>query len=120
MVVANNEIDETKNAGKSTTSHGDAAVRRGEHRPMKHIRGFTRSHWVPPSGEFLRHIAPAAAKINEFAETTQNTNKTQLLTSNYGTFRALVVCENFIPQNGPSTQLIDATSFVNVKCHDWS
>jgi hypothetical protein len=53
---------------------------------MKHIRGFTRSHWMPPSGECLRRIAPAAAIVNEFVETTQNTNKTQLLASNYGTF----------------------------------
>jgi hypothetical protein len=65
-----------------------------------------------PSGECLCRIAPAAAMVNEFVETTQNTNKTQLLASTYGTFRALVVCENFIPQIGPSTQLIDATSFV--------
>jgi hypothetical protein len=68
---------------------------------------------MPPSGKCLRRIAPAAAMVNEFVETTQNTNKTQLLVaSNYGTFRALVVCENFIPQNGPSTQVIDVTSFV--------
>ncbi len=52
------------------------------------------------------------AMVNEFVETTQNTNKTQLLASNYSTFRALVISENFIPQNGPSTQLIDATSFI--------
>jgi hypothetical protein len=50
--------------------------------------------------------------VNKFVETIQNTNKTQLLASNYGTFRALVVSENFITQNGPSTQVIDATSFV--------
>ncbi len=51
--------------------------------------------------------------VNEFIETTQNTNKTQLLASNYGTFQALVISENyFIPQNGTSTELIDATSFV--------
>ncbi len=50
--------------------------------------------------------------VNEFVETTQNTNRTQLLASNYSTFRALVISENFIPQNKPSTQLIDATSFV--------
>jgi hypothetical protein len=43
---------------------------------------------------------------------TQNTNKTQRLASNYSTFQALVISENFMPQNGPSTQLIDATSFV--------
>jgi hypothetical protein len=66
--------------------HGDAAVQRGAHRPMKHIRGFTRSHWMPPSGECLHRIAPAAAMVNKFVETTQNTNKTQLLSSNYSTF----------------------------------
>ena len=46
--------------------HGDAAVRREAHRPMEHIQGFTRSHWMPPSGECLRRIAPAAAMVNEF------------------------------------------------------
>jgi hypothetical protein len=79
---------------------------------MKHIRGFTQSHWMPPSDECLRHIAPAAAMVIEFVETTQNTNKAQLLARNYSTFRALVNSENFIPQNGPSTQIINATSFV--------
>ena len=67
---------------------------------------------MPPLVECLRRIAPAAAMVNEFVETTQNANKTQLLAINYGTFRALVVSENFIPQNEPSTQVIDATSFV--------
>ena len=90
----------------------DAAVRQGAHHPIEHVQGFSGSHWMPPSGKCLRRIALAATMVNEFIETTQNTNKTQLLASNYGTFRALVVCENFIPQNGPSTQLIDATSFV--------
>jgi hypothetical protein len=37
-------------------------------------------------GECLRQIAPAAATVSEFVETTQNTNKTQLLASNYGAF----------------------------------
>ena len=79
---------------------------------MEHVQGFTGSHWMPPSGKCLCHIAPAAAMVNEFVETTKNTNKIQLLASNYSTFRALVISENFIPQNGPSTQLIDVTSFV--------
>jgi len=65
-----------------------------------------------PSGKCLCRIAPAAAMVNEFVETTQNTNNTHLLTSNYGTFRALVNGENFIPQNGPSNRVINATSFV--------
>jgi len=59
--------------------HADAAVQCGAHRPMEHIPGFTRSHWMPSLGECLSRIAPAAAMVNEFFETTQNTNKTQLL-----------------------------------------
>ena len=81
---------------------------------MEHYQGYTRSHWMLPLGECLRRIAPAAAMVDELFETTQNTNKTQFLASNYGTFRSLVVYENFIPQNGPSTHLIDATSFVEM------
>ena len=46
--------------------HGDAAVRRGTHRLIEHIQGFIRSHWMPPSGECLRRIAPAAAMVKEF------------------------------------------------------
>ena len=94
--------------------HGDAAVRRGAHHPIEHVQGFTGSRWMALSGECLRRIAPAATMVNEFVITTQNTTKTQLLASNYGTFWAQVVCENFIPQNGPSTQLIDATSCVKM------
>jgi hypothetical protein len=66
---------------------------------MEHIQGFTRSHWMPPLGKCLHHnIAPAAtAMVHGFVENknTQNTNKTQLLASNYSTIRSLVVCENF-------------------------
>jgi hypothetical protein len=40
---------------------------------------------MPPSGKCLRHIAPAAAMVDKFVETTKNTNKTQLLASNYCT-----------------------------------
>jgi hypothetical protein len=92
MVVGNNESTATKNAG---------AVRRGAHCPMDHIQGFTRSHWMPPLGKCLRRIAPEAAMVKEFEENTQNTNKTQLFASNYGTFRSLVVCENFNPKTNP-------------------
>jgi hypothetical protein len=53
---------------------------------MEHIPGFTQSHWMSPLGECLSCIAPAAAMVNEFVETTQNTNKTQLLASDYRTF----------------------------------
>jgi hypothetical protein len=64
----------------------DVAVQRGAHHLMEHIQGFTRSHWMPSSGKCLRRIAPAAAMFEEFVETIQNTNKTQFLASNCGTF----------------------------------
>jgi hypothetical protein len=46
--------------------HSKTAVQRRAHRPMKHIQGFTQSHWMLPSGECLRRIAPTAAMVNEF------------------------------------------------------
>ena len=90
----------------------DAAVWHGVHRLMEHIQGFTGSHLMPPSGKCLLRITPEAAMVIKFVETTQNTNKTQLLASNYSTFQVLFISENFITQNGPSTQLIDAASFI--------
>ena len=81
--------------------HGNAAVWHGAHRPIDHIQGFTQSHWMSPSVECLHRIAPAAAMVEEFESNTQNTNETQLSASSYGTFRSLVVCENFNPKTDP-------------------
>jgi hypothetical protein len=33
---------------------------------MEHIQSFTRSHWMPPSVECLRGIAPVAAMVIDF------------------------------------------------------
>jgi hypothetical protein len=55
--------------------HAYTAVQRGVHRPIEHIQGFTRSHWMLPSGECLGCVAPAAAMVDGFVETTLNTNK---------------------------------------------
>jgi hypothetical protein len=51
---------------------------------------------------------PRGRHIDDFVENTQNTNKKQFLARDYGTKQSLVVYENFIPQKGPSTQLINA------------
>ena len=112
--------------------HGDAAVQRGAHCLIEHIQGFTWSHWVPPSGKCLHRIAV----IKEFVETTQNTTKKQLLASNYGTFRLLVVCENFNPKTSPllsssmrqasfkcetlRLELESSAAFLAIKCCQWS
>jgi hypothetical protein len=69
---------------------------------------------MPPLGKCLQRIAPAAAMVDKYVENTQNTNKKLFLASDYGTNRSLVVYKNFIPQKGPSTQLINATSCVKM------
>jgi hypothetical protein len=42
---------------------------------MEHIQGFTRSHWMPPSGECLPRIAPAAAMVDDFEKTHKTLTK---------------------------------------------
>jgi len=66
--------------------HTDAAVRCRAHRPMKHIPGFTRCHWMLLLGEHLCCIALAAAKVIDFGCKTQHTTKTLILASGYHTF----------------------------------
>jgi len=63
--------------------HAYAAVRCGAHCPMEHIPGFTRSPLDAAIGRVPEPYPPAAAMVSKFVETTQNTNKTQLLASNY-------------------------------------
>jgi hypothetical protein len=87
-VVGDKKIKDNTNfrqiAGNSK-SHVDAAVRHRAHCSMEHIQGYTRSHWMLPSGKCLRRIALPDAMVDEFVENTHNTTKTQLLASNYGT-----------------------------------
>ncbi len=78
MVVGDNRIDNDEKCRESAGDfdhHADAAVGCGAHRPMVHIPGFTRSHWMPPLGKCLRRIAPAATMVKEYIEKTQNTKK---------------------------------------------
>jgi hypothetical protein len=40
---------------------GDAPLLCGVHCLMQHVQGYSRSHWMLPSGNYLLCIAPAAA-----------------------------------------------------------
>jgi len=75
---------------------------------MEHIQGYIGSHWMPLSGECLCCITLTAAMVIEIGGKHKITNKTQLLASNYGANQSLVICANFIPRNGPSTQLTES------------
>ncbi len=101
--------------------HGNAVVRCGAHRPTEHIQGFTRSHWMLTLVKCLHRITPVAPMVDEFEWNTQNTNKTQLLASNYSAFWSLVVCENFNPKMDPLlSSLMQRELRNNVKHHNWS
>jgi hypothetical protein len=82
MVVANNEIDATKNAGNLTTISMTMRMRQclapwEAHPPMKLIQGFTQSHWMLPLGKFLHRITAVAAMVDGFGR------KHKTLTTNY-------------------------------------
>ncbi len=84
MVVCKLKINDGKRCREIAYNfdhHVDAVVQCGTHCPMEHIPGFTRSHWMPPSGKCLHCIALAAAKVINFSCKHKNTNKTQLLAS---------------------------------------
>ena len=41
---------------------GGAPIQYRAHRPMEEVQGLTRSHWTPPSANYLLRIAPAATR----------------------------------------------------------
>jgi hypothetical protein len=50
--------------------HGDVLVQSRAHCLMKHIKGFTRNHWMPLSDECLHRITLAAAMLAILVENT--------------------------------------------------
>jgi hypothetical protein len=40
--------------------HGGALERYRRHQPMGHVQGYSGSHWMPPSRDYLLRIAPVA------------------------------------------------------------
>ncbi len=64
---------------------------------------------MPPLGKCLRHIAPAAAMVNDFEWNKKNTNKTQLLPC----FLMVDRCKKakqFETRQGPPTHVLGATT----------
>jgi hypothetical protein len=43
-----------------------------QHCLMGHVQGYPGSHWMPPSGNYLLPIAPAAARATANERTTKN------------------------------------------------
>jgi hypothetical protein len=51
----------TSSAGRFD-GHGGAPEQYRRHRPMRHVQGYSGSHWTPALGYYLLRIAPAAAR----------------------------------------------------------
>ena len=69
---------------------------------MQHVQGYLRSHWTPPLGKYSPHIAPADAMVIDFWRKK----------SSCGVLKSLSEASVQKARNGPSTQLIEATSCV--------
>ena len=46
-------------------SHGNVTVKYREHRLMKEVQGFHKSHYTPPSGNYSLSITPTATRATE-------------------------------------------------------
>ncbi len=53
---------------------GSAPQQYRRHHPMPHVQGYSGSHWMPPPGNYLLRIAPAAARATA-NETEKNVPK---------------------------------------------
>jgi hypothetical protein len=64
MVMGDNKNEDEKMQKKSDIfdHHRDATVQSGVHCPMMHIKGFTRSCWMPALGKCLHRITPTAMR----------------------------------------------------------
>jgi hypothetical protein len=51
--------------------HGGPPVQYKAHCPMQHVQGYSGSYWTPALGDYLRRIAPAAARATD-KQTTIN------------------------------------------------
>ena len=69
---------------------------------MQHVQGYLRSHWMPPLGKYLPHITPADAMVIDFWPKK----------SSCGVVKSLSEASVQKARNGPSTQLIKATSCI--------
>jgi hypothetical protein len=73
---------------------------------MEDVMGYIRGHWTPPPGDYSHRITPAAARVIGFGTHNQN----QGCGGEISTSKA----SSKTAQHGPSTHIIDATSFIKL------
>ncbi len=73
MYYDTNEATMTNECTSSTGRFdgNSGAPERYRHRPMRHVQGYSGSHWTLPSGNYLLRIAPVAARATANKTTTK-------------------------------------------------
>ena len=74
MYYDTNEAEMMNKCTLSTSrfdGHSGAPEQHRWHRLMQHSQGYSGSHWMPPSGNYLLRIAPAAARATANKTTTK-------------------------------------------------
>jgi hypothetical protein len=79
--------------------YDDAPVQCQAHPLMQHVQGYLRSHWTPPLGKYLPHIALADAMVIDFWPKK----------SSCGIVKSLSKASVQKARNGPSNQLLGGT-----------
>jgi hypothetical protein len=65
MYIDTNEVTMTNECTLSASyfdGQGGAPEQYRWHCPMRHVQGYSGSHWTPESGNYLLRIAPAATR----------------------------------------------------------
>ena len=117
MVVGNNESEKTmKNAGgwQFRFSWRCSGRTRDTSPDGAHLGLHLKPLLDAAIGQVPAMYCPGSCHGRRIPIKHTNTNNTQLLASNYGTFWSLVVYVNSGTRNGPFTQLINTTSCVKM------
>ena len=116
MVVANNEINETKNAGKLTTISMAMVMQRYD--AGRIARWSTSRDSLEATG--CSHRASVCAVLPRQTPWLTNSNKTHKTLTKHNFYLATIMLFTsiklliFVTRKGPSTHVIDATSFVTM------
>ena len=62
MMAKSSMMIECTSSASCFDGHGGAPEQYRRHCPMRHVQGYSESHWTPPLDNYLLRIAPAAAR----------------------------------------------------------
>jgi hypothetical protein len=62
-------VNKCSSSASHFDGHGGAPEQYRRHCPMRHVQGYSGSHWTPASGNYSLRIAPAAARATSIQTT---------------------------------------------------